>query len=38
MKDLLNNQSGSVLPYALAWMLGVPGTILLLIVLMRAVF
>jgi hypothetical protein len=34
----VKSQKGSALPYLLAWMLGVPGSILFLIFFLRSVF
>ena len=39
MKQMLKlNQHGSAIPYVLAWLLGVPFTLVLLVAMMRAVF
>jgi hypothetical protein len=36
--NLIFDESGSVLPYILGWLLGVPTSILLLIMVLRSVF
>ncbi len=37
-QSLIANENGSAGPYILGWLLGVPGSVLLMIFLLRAVF